>query len=228
MKENRKKQLVNLIFLATVFGITMYMIFRGKDIRQILEVVKTADLRYLLLGILCVVLFIIGESVIIFYMMRTLGEKVKMSHCALYSFVGFFFSCITPSATGGQPMQIYYMKKDKLDIPVSTLVLMIVTITYKAVLVLIGLGVCLVGRDFLRGYLGDYMWVFYLGVALNVFCVTLMLILVFAPGLAKWMMVKGLKFMEHFRLLKKEDWRLWSVPWINTMIRPPSGPDTKW
>lgn len=208
MKENRKKQLVNLIFLATVFGITMYMIFRGKDIRQILEVVKTADLRYLLLGILCVVLFIIGESVIIFYMMRTLGEKVKMSHCALYSFVGFFFSCITPSATGGQPMQIYYMKKDKLDIPVSTLVLMIVTITYKAVLVLIGLGVCLVGRDFLRGYLGDYMWVFYLGVALNVFCVTLMLILVFAPGLAKWMMVKGLKFMEHFRLLKKEARRL--------------------
>ena len=208
MKENRKKQLVNLIFLATVFGITMYMIFRGKDIRKILEVVKTADLRYILLGILCVVLFIIGESVIIFYMMRTLGEKVKMSHCALYSFVGFFFSCITPSATGGQPMQIYYMKKDKLDIPVSTLVLMIVTITYKAVLVLIGLGVCLVGRDFLRGYLGDYMWVFYLGVALNVFCVTLMLILVFAPGLAKWMMVKGLKFMEHFRLLKKEARRL--------------------
>lgn len=208
MKEKKRKNIFNLLFLLTVFAITIYMVFRGEDLHKIMAVVRTADVRYLFLGIVCVVLFIIGESVIIFYMMRTLGEKVRMSHCALYSFVGFFFSCITPSATGGQPMQIYYMKKDKLDIPVSTLVLMIVTITYKAVLVFIGLLLCLLGRDFLTGYLGNYMWVFYLGVGLNVFCVTLMLVLVFAPGLAKWIMVRGLKLMEHFRLLKRKAKRM--------------------
>ena len=70
--------------------------------------------------------------------MRSIRQKIKLMHCFLYSFVGFFFSCITPSATGGQPAQIYYMKKDKLSIPVSTLVLMIVTITYKLVLVVLG------------------------------------------------------------------------------------------
>lgn len=199
---------MNVIFLIVVFALTVYMVFKGKDIHSIIAVIRTADVRYLILGIICVVLFIIGESVIIFYMMKTLGEKVRMSHCALYSFVGFFFSCITPSATGGQPMQIYYMKKDKLDIPVSTLVLMIVTITYKAVLVFIGGVLFLFGRDFLTGYLGDYMWVFYLGLGLNIFCVTLMLILVFAPGLAKWLMIRGLKLMEHFRLLKKRAKRL--------------------
>ena len=105
-------------------------------------------------------------------------------------------------------MQIFYMKKDKLPIPVTTLVLMIVTITYKAVLVVIGLLVCLFGENFLRGYLGDYMWVFYLGVGLNVLCVTFMLILVFAPGLAKWIMVKGLKLIEHIRILKPKKSRL--------------------
>ena len=66
-------------------------------------------------------------------------------------------------------MQIYYMKKDKLPIPVTTLVLMIVTITYKAVLVVIGLVIWLFGKGFLKGYLGQYMWVFYLGVGLNTF-----------------------------------------------------------
>ena len=100
------------------------------------------------------------------------------------------------------------MKKDKLPIPVTTLILMIVTITYKAVLVVIGVLICFLGGDFLRGYLGDYMWVFYLGVGLNVFCVTFMMILVFAPGLAKWIMVKGLKLIEHFRFLKPKTTRL--------------------
>ena len=144
-----------------------------------------------------------------------------MTHCALYSFVGFFFSCITPSASGGQPMQIFYMKKDKLPIPVTTLVLMIVTITYKAVLVVIGVLICFLGGDFLRGYLGDYMWVFYLGVGLNVFCVTFMMILVFAPGLAKWIMVKGLKIIEHIRILnlKRQGLRSWRLPWTSITQR---------
>ena len=186
----------------------MYMVFKGKDIHKIAAVVKTADTRYLILGIICVVLFILGESVIIFYMMRSLGARVYMGHCALYSFVGFFFSCITPSATGGQPMQIYYMKKDRLPVPVTTLVLMIVTITYKAVLVAIGVAIWFVGRDFLVRYLGEFMWVFYLGLGLNIFCVTFMLILVFAPGLAKWVMVKGMKILEHLRFLKPKGERI--------------------
>lgn len=208
MKAGRKKSILNFLFLVCVFSLTVFLVFRGEDLGEIVKVVKSANKWYLLLGIVCVVLFIIGESVIIYYMMRTLDEKVHMAHCALYSFVGFFFSCITPSATGGQPMQIYYMKKDKLDIPVSTLVLMIVTITYKAVLVFIGVLICLFGRGFLKSYLGEFMWVFYLGLGLNIFCVTLMLVLVFAPGLAKWLMVKGLKLFEHLKILKKKGKRL--------------------
>ena len=205
---SKKKTVFNLLFLGIVFGLTMYLVFRGKDIGDIINTAREADGKYLFLSLVCVVLFILGESVIIFYMMRTLGASVKMTHCALYSFVGFFFSCITPSASGGHPMQIYYMKKDKLPIPVTTLVLMIVTITYKAVLVLIGVLICFFGGSFLRDYLGDYMWVFYLGVGLNVFCVTSMMILVFAPGLAKWIMVKGLKLFEHIRILKPKKTRL--------------------
>ena len=205
---NKKKAIFNTIFLILIFSITVYMVFKGEDLGEIIHTVRQADPVYLLISVVCVVLFILGESVIIFYMMRTLGAKVKMGHCALYSFVGFFFSCITPSASGGQPMQIYFMKKDKLPIPVTTLVLMIVTITYKAVLVVIGIVIWIFGRGFLEGYLGQYMWVFYLGVGLNIFCVTFMMILVFAPGLAKWIMVKGLKIIEHIRILKPKKSRL--------------------
>ena len=204
---NKKKAIFNTIFLILIFSITVYMVFKGEDLGEIIHTVRQADPVYLLISVVCVVLFILGESVIIFYMMRTLGAKVKMGHCALYSFVGFFFSCITPSASGGQPMQIYFMKKDKLPIPVTTLVLMIVTITYKAVLVVIGIVIWIFGRGFLEGYLGQYMWVFYLGVGLNIFCVTFMMILVFAPGLAKWIMVKGLNLLN-ISVLKPKTTRL--------------------
>ena len=205
---SKKQTVFNLLFLVIVFGLTVYLVFRGKDIGDIIRTAREADGRYLLLSLVCVVFFILGESVIIFYMMKTLGASVKMTHCALYSFVGFFFSCITPSASGGQPMQIYYMKKEKISIPVSTVILMIVTITYKLVLVVIGIGIAIFGRGFLHKYLEGILPVFYLGLALNIFCVTFMTILVFHPLLAKAIMVKGMKLLERLHLVKKKDGRL--------------------
>lgn len=173
-----------------------------------MSAIHEADKKWLVPGIGLVAFFIWGESIIIWYMMHSNGIHLKKRSCFLFSSVGFFFSCITPSASGGQPMQIYYMKKEKISIPVSTVILMIVTITYKLVLVVIGIGVAVFGRGFVHTYLQGILPVFYLGLALNIFCVTFMTILVFHPLFAKAIMVKGLKVLERIHLMKKKENRL--------------------
>ena len=206
--KNRKKIIFNGVFLAVVFALTIYGVFHGEDLSSMMDAIHRADKRWLIPGIALVAFFIWGESIIIWYMMRSSGIQLKKRTCFLFSSVGFFFSCITPSASGGQPMQIYYMKKEKISIPVSTVILMIVTITYKLVLVVIGIGIAIFGRGFLHKYLEGILPVFYLGLALNIFCVTFMTILVFHPLLAKAIMVKGMKLLERLHLVKKKDGRL--------------------
>ena len=206
--KNRKKIIFNGVFLAAVFALTIYGVFHGEDLSFMMDAIHRADKRWLLPGIALVAFFIWGESIIIFYMMRTLGIKLKKWTCFLFSSVGFFFSCITPSATGGQPAQIYYMKKEKIPIPVSTLVLMIVTITYKLVLVVIGVTLTILGQSFIKAHLYQVRYVFYLGTALNVFCVSGMLVLVFHPMLARAILVKGLDILEKMHLMKKKSSRL--------------------
>ena len=206
--KSRKKIIFNGVFLAVVFALTIYGVFHGEDLSSMMDAIHRADKRWLIPGIALVAFFIWGESIIIWYMMRSSGIQLKKRTCFLFSSVGFFFSCITPSASGGQPMQIYYMKKEKISIPVSTVILMIVTITYKLVLVVIGIGIAIFGRGFLHKYLEGILPVFYLGLALNIFCVTFMTILVFHPLLAKAIMVKGMKLLERLHLVKKKDGRL--------------------
>ena len=206
--KDRKKIIFNGVFLAVVFALTIYGVFHGEDLSSMMDAIHRADKRWLIPGIALVAFFIWGESIIIWYMMRSSGIQLKKRTCFLFSSVGFFFSCITPSASGGQPMQIYYMKKEKISIPVSTVILMIVTITYKLVLVVIGIGIAIFGRGFLHKYLEGILPVFYLGLALNIFCVTFMTILVFHPLLAKAIMVKGMKLLERLHLMKKKEGRL--------------------
>lgn len=200
--ESRNKNIFNVIFLLAVFTLTLWCIFGGEDMGRVLSYVRTVNPWYLLAGIICVVTFIWGESIIIYYLMRTLGYQVKAGRCYLYSFIGFFFSCITPSASGGQPAQIYYMKKDRISIPVSTLVLMIVTITYKMVLVLLGLAVLIIRPPQVMKYLEPEMGWCYLGIFLNVVCVAGMLVLVFHPNLAKKIITGGLRILERIHIVK--------------------------
>lgn len=109
--QSKKKMIVNTVFLVVIFALTIYGVFHGEDLGAMMEAMRRADVRWLLPGLFCVVFFIWGESIIIWYMMHSFQIPVKKRTCFLFSSVGFFFSCITPSASGGQPMQLYYMKK---------------------------------------------------------------------------------------------------------------------
>ena len=197
----KKKLLWEILFLVVVFAGTVYGVFHGEDWRQSIQIIGQVQKRYLIPAVFCVLFFIWGESIIIYYMMGTLGIRLKKWTCFLFSSVGFFFSCITPSATGGQPAQIYYMKKKDIPIPVATLVLMVITITYKAVLVLVGLGLLVFGQSFIHAYLIGIMPVFLLGILQNVGCVGFMMLLVFHTTLAGKILGRGLCFLEKIHLL---------------------------
>lgn len=176
-----------------------------------MEYLEKTNFLYIFIGLILVILFVSSESVIIKYLLNILHCKVPMKHCLKYSFIGFFFSCITPSASGGQPAQIYYMKKEGISIPQSTIVLMLVTIEYKFVLVFIGLLLCAFGQSIIINYLGVASFYFYLGLALNIFCVGAMMVLVFQPKLAKFLMLKGCRLLEKIKLLRPKPSRIESL-----------------
>lgn len=67
MKKN-KKIIFNTVFLLLVFVLTIYGVFHGEDLGDVIEVIENADKRWLLPGIALVAFFIWGESVIIWYM----------------------------------------------------------------------------------------------------------------------------------------------------------------
>lgn len=187
-----KKKIFNAVFLVTVFCLTMWAVFKGQDLKALLYYLSNAEASFIAASVVCVVAFILSESVIIHYLMRCLGVRTQFSHCCLYSFIGFFYCCITPSASGGQPMQVVAMRKDRIPVAVSTVVLAIITILYKLVLVLIGTAVMVIRPAAVMPYLEPAEGIIWLGLVLNVICIAALLVLVFWPNLvrrlARWSM----------------------------------------
>lgn len=203
----KKKNLFNLLFLAAVFAFTAWCVLKDQDRSDLVAALGRVKKGYLAGGVLLVIVFVCSESIIIRYLLGRLGKAVTLLRCIRYSFIGFFFSCITPSASGGQPAQVYYMKRDGIDISESALVLLIITIAYKFILVFIGTLLFLFGGGSFWPMVKEIRFIFFLGMALNVVCITAMFLLVFDAGFAKKAVMWLLSAAEKVRILKPSEER---------------------
>lgn len=180
---NKKKVhelIVNVGIFGAVMALTFRSVFRGQDLAEIAGAVGQMSGAYLSAAVSLAVFFVAGEGCMIWYLLRGIGERTTLPRCVSYSFIGFFFSGITPSATGGQPMQLYYMKRDGNSLSAASVVLMTVAVIYKLVLVLTGIGILLLWGAPLKRYLQAYYGLYFLGLFLNVILVAVLLMVMFS------------------------------------------------
>lgn len=199
MDRNRKKKLaINVILFLAIMVFTMWFVFRDEGVEAVLAAMKQMSFAHLLLAIAIALFFVSAEGVMTWYLLRSIDGTSSLFSCIRCSFIGFLFSGITPSATGGQPMQLYYLKRDGNSWSLSSVALMTVALMYKLVLVLFGVGILLFWHAPLRGYLGTgYYRLFLLGLTLNTLLVVGLLMVMFTPsvirllsGKAEWLAVK--------------------------------------
>ena len=185
--------------------LTFRLLFSGQELSEISEDLKEANDIWLAGGLVLVFCFVAGESCIIHYLLRVCQQKVKFSSCLKYSFIGFFFSYITPSSSGGQPAQMYYMKKDGVKIGFSSLIMLLVTIAYKSVLVILGLILLIFNFGAVRSYGGSIGWLIAIGFVLNVAFIVGLGLIIANPNWARRTAIFILNKLTDWKIVKEKN-----------------------
>ena len=202
---NKKvKYTINVLFIAVVGYLTFRILFANSEIGDIMRELHRADKLWLVLGAVSVFCFIAGESVIIKYMLWLFKEKTPFLRCLKYSFIGFFYSYITPSSSGGQPAQMVYMKKDGIYYGYSSLIMLVIAVVYKAVLVLLGLFFYIFYHSYVTDHVGNYIWLIYLGFLLNIAYIALLLVVCLKPLWSRKMGIKAINLLARLHIIKPE------------------------
>lgn len=180
-----KKRALQVFLFLLIMVLTFYTLFSGRNLSKIGQAILKMSPLYLLIAAGLAIFFVCAEGMMIWYLLSAMkaGKSGRSSllRCIQYSFIGFFYSGITPSATGGQPVQLYYMSKDGNRTSDSTVVLMTVALAYKFVLVVMGFGILLLWYRPLRQELNGYFPLYLLGLSLNVILVILILSVMLFP-----------------------------------------------
>lgn len=182
MKQKRMKIREMIIWLCGVVllsWLTFHVLLTDHSIELLKEAFLKADLRFLLPGIVCMFLVVNCEAANIRLLMRTFQQKVPYIRSLAYTFSGVYFSAITPSATGGQPMQLYYMTRDGLGVGQSSFTLLAVAAVYQMTILVYGTGMVLLNLSLCMSQGRLIQWLLILGLLVNGFCSGLILLTIF-------------------------------------------------
>ncbi len=121
----------SILILLLIVILTYFFVFDKANITDIWHTILNCNVNYILLALISMFGFFVMEGLNIKLLFKNTDTNVSLLKCIKYSLIGFFFSGITPGATGGQPVEIYYMSKEGIKGFKSTLVLVIQLFTYK-------------------------------------------------------------------------------------------------
>lgn len=200
-----RKTIINLIVFILLIMLTFTLIFKDQDITQVLNIATQVKGQYIIIAIIAMCIYIIAESINIGRILKELGEKTKFLSNIKYTLIGFFFSSITPAASGGQPMEIYYMHKDNVSVANSTLSLLMHLWSFQIVSITMGVISAFFHFDVLKPGL---IYLFILGIVLNSSALILLIIGIFSKRLSTGLIkivVKILKFLKIKNVEQKQE-----------------------
>lgn len=134
--------------------------------------------------------------------LKALNYDITLRKGIFYSMVEFYFSGITPSSTGGQPVQLYYMTKDDIPIRKSYIALMLNTIYFKLIIVILGILVLLINSSYVLGSALIYKVFFFIGFIFDLLIVILGFLLIFKINLVENIYNKLISFLKRFKIFR--------------------------
>jgi len=207
LNQSKWSRIISVAVVLLSIGMVAYLILSSGEIGGIIEALATANKGWLLAAVLCYAGFILAEGTGLCAFLRMEGYRIKLHTAAHFSFVGMFYANITPSATGGQPMQIYLMSKRKVPASVATSALTVRFFFNQLALVGVTLVLWLFNREFVAQQLSGVMGLIIIGCVVNFACVPLIAAIILNRGLVERVAMWGIRLLTKLRLCRHpEKW----------------------
>lgn len=201
-KRTSLRMIRNMVFFVALIAFTFWFIFKDQDINGLITNIKSTNKIYISIAALMGFTFYLIEAINVRSLLITLGEKkFSIFRSLRYTAIGAFFSAITPAASGGQPIEIYYMSKDGIKVSNSTLALLIHLCGFQMSTIGCSLVCVIINPSVISG---GTIWLYILGIVINGFILTIMLICIFSKTLRNGLFKFILKMLRAFKVKNYE------------------------
>lgn len=199
------KKYSGLIYVALITALMAVLLLRSDELGRIWFTLGRLDARWVWAAAGCIAVYLfLRMAALKFYLARN-GHRITWIQTAGVTGAGQFYSAVTPSASGGQPMQVLWLHRLNVPASLGTACVSVKFLGFQTAILSLGGLAWLLNRQLVARQLHGFRWLVLLGYAVNS-----ALILAIILTVPKWQIVDRLirffiRFGKRIRIVRNED-----------------------
>lgn len=198
-----KNKKLNIFVLFVALALVLYFTLKD-DFSGIVIELKKVNVFVFIISVCVLLISLLFKAFSLNIFIKEYKEDYTKKEAYALTLIGQFLNGITPFQSGGQPFQVYLLKKDGVRITDSTNAMIKDYLSYQIALILVGLFTILINLKFhvlsKNVYLNSLI---FLGFSINFMVLLMILVVAFAKKTGLKLANKIIHFLFKFKIVKK-------------------------
>ena len=199
------RKILSFLLIAVPMAAVFLIAFSNQELSDAFSALRGMDARYLAGMVLCWFCYVFFDALGGWIYLRSQGFPLSLGRALLANFIGLYYSNITPSAAGGQPMQVNSLRKAGIPVAYGTMMATVRFISNQFMVSLISLALWIANRDFVARQLGGAVWIARVGWIINAAVIPVVLLAAFKKSWILSLAGALLRLLEKLRLVRNRE-----------------------
>ena len=210
-KKESRRNLRIIYILATVIVIALIALI-DPNFKDIFTVMPTLNFKWIIGAIVLLLIFWLTEGILLQQITSYVHDKkVKFRSSIKVGIIGLYYGALTPFATGGQPLQVIYMKRNDIPVGTGTCIVCLKFIMYELALCTMAIvGLSIFGSELYAATV-ELFWFTILGVFINFASLVFVFLTLIHKTFATKLVIGIVKFLAKIRIIKKTESKIESI-----------------
>ena len=173
------KKALSVLFIVLSVAAVFCIAFGNTELADAWEALRRLNPAWLIGLVCCWAAYLFFDVLATWYCLRKQSLSISLFRVLVINIIGMYYSNITPGASGGQPMQVSYLRKDGIPVGNGTTAVTIRLIANQFMVSMLSLFFFLFNRTFVHNQLTGAIWFVRIGWLINFAVVPLVLLAAF-------------------------------------------------
>ena len=149
--------------MAISIGVLVYFLITTDGITAFAEIAGSIQIPWFISIFAAIIVGWLLEALVLHFFCKKVYPQWKYWHSLIIGMIGLLYSALTPFATGGQAMQIYYMRKLGMDTGGAGSIIAVKSLVYQIIMVLFALVMVFWKLPFFQSSVSNFLFLSIIG-----------------------------------------------------------------
>ncbi len=199
------KKILSALFIALSIAAVVCVAFGNPELSDAWDALRGLDARWIIGLFLCWAAYAFFDALGTWLCLKKQGFSLGIFKVLAITLIGFFYSNITPGASGGQPMQVNSLRKAGVPVGNGTTAVTVRLISNQFMVSLLSLLFLLFNRAFVYHQLSGAIWFVRIGWIINFAVVPLVLLAAFRRSLVRRLASGLIGLLSRLRIIRDRE-----------------------